>query len=92
MRKLAFALLAGVTFGAISVAYASDLPARMPRKAPAQVYAPIPFTWTGFYVGANAGWGWGSGDGTVTIDAIDLCRILSGRGTPTGVLRHPFPL
>ncbi len=29
---------------------------------------------------------------TVTIDAIDLCRILSGRGTPTGVLRHPFPL
>ena len=28
----------------------------------------------------------------VTIDAIDVCRILSGRGTPTGVLCHPFPL
>jgi uncharacterized protein (TIGR03083 family) len=29
---------------------------------------------------------------TVTIDAIDLCRILSGRGAPTGIMRHPFPL
>ena len=29
---------------------------------------------------------------TVAIDAIDVCRILSGRGTPTGVLCHPFPL
>ena len=59
MRKLAFALLAGVTFGTVTVASASDLPARMPRKAPpAHVYAPVPFTWSGFYVGANAGWGW----------------------------------
>jgi hypothetical protein len=22
----------------------------------------------------------------------DLCRILAGRGAPTGALRHPFPL
>ena len=30
---------------------------------------------------------------TVTVDAIDLCRVLSGRGTPAGILRaHPFPL
>lgn len=51
MRKLAFALLAGVAFGAVTTAYASDLPARMPSKAVAPIYAPIPFTWTGFYVG-----------------------------------------
>jgi uncharacterized protein (TIGR03083 family) len=31
-------------------------------------------------------------DEVVEIDAIDCCRILSGRGTPTGVLRHPLPL
>jgi uncharacterized protein (TIGR03083 family) len=29
---------------------------------------------------------------TLQIDAIDCCRILSGRGTPVGVLHHPFPL
>ena len=28
----------------------------------------------------------------VEIDAIECCRILSGRGTPTGVLQHPLPL
>jgi uncharacterized protein (TIGR03083 family) len=28
----------------------------------------------------------------VEIDAIDCCRILSGRGSPTGVLHHPLPL
>jgi uncharacterized protein (TIGR03083 family) len=26
------------------------------------------------------------------VDAIDCCRILSGRGTPVGVLNHPFLL
>lgn len=55
-RKLAVALLAASTLGA-SAAYASDLPARMPTKAPAPMYTP-PFSWTGFYLGANAGWGW----------------------------------
>ena len=26
------------------------------------------------------------------VDAVDCCRILSGRGTPVGVLHHPLPL
>jgi uncharacterized protein (TIGR03083 family) len=34
----------------------------------------------------------GTGGETVDIDAIEFCRILSGRGTGTGILRHPFPL
>jgi outer membrane immunogenic protein len=29
----------------------------MPRKAE-PIYQPVPFTWTGSYVGANAGWAW----------------------------------
>ena len=29
---------------------------------------------------------------TLEIDAIDWCRILSGRGTPVGVLHHPLLL
>jgi hypothetical protein len=28
----------------------------------------------------------------IDMDAIDCCRILSGRGTPAGVLHHPLLL
>jgi outer membrane immunogenic protein len=44
----------------------SALAADLPRKAPAYVPpAPIPFTWTGFYLGLHAGWGFGNSDATV---------------------------
>ncbi|MFP5312595.1 MAG: maleylpyruvate isomerase family mycothiol-dependent enzyme [Actinomycetes bacterium] len=29
---------------------------------------------------------------SLVIDAVECCRILSGRGQPRGVLRHPLPL
>ena len=29
---------------------------------------------------------------SLEVDAIDCCRILSGRGTPVGVLHHPLLL
>ncbi len=32
------------------------------------------------------------GSAPLEIDAIDCCRIISGRGTPRGVLEHPLPL
>lgn len=55
-------LLAGVAFfGLSAAAAAADLPARTEPLAPA--FAPVPiFTWTGFYVGVNAGWGWRDDD------------------------------
>ncbi len=57
-------VLAGAMLGVVGAgpAFAADL-ARAPApvvKAPAVVPAPV-FSWTGFYIGANAGYGWGSG-------------------------------
>jgi outer membrane immunogenic protein len=42
--------------GAIDVATAADLPARMPVKAPAVEY--VPFNWSGFYIGIHGGGAW----------------------------------
>jgi outer membrane immunogenic protein len=60
MRKTFLSLLAGTAsvaaFG--SAALAADLPSRAPPPAP---YVAVPvFTWTGFYVGVNAGGGFSS--------------------------------
>ena len=52
MKKI---LLASVAlFGLAGAASAADLPARAAPPAPVIAAAPI-FTWTGFYVGVNAG-------------------------------------
>src|SRR5215213_3971058 len=73
MKKLLLSSVAllGFTAGAM----AADLP----RRAAPPVFAPVPlFTWTGFYVGVNAGYGWSSDNnnndcfgcfgGAVTVD------------------------
>lgn len=58
-RLLATAAALGA-FALAVPAGAADLSTR--PYAPAASYAPVAATnWTGFYVGANAGWGWGSG-------------------------------
>jgi outer membrane immunogenic protein len=46
------AIVALMAVGAVA-AQAADLPTR--KEAPAPVFVPPPFTWTGFYVGLNAG-------------------------------------
>lgn len=56
MRRLSIALIAAAsTIALTQMASAADLP----RKAP--VYAPAPpvWSWSGFYIGAHAGYGWG---------------------------------
>src|ERR1700727_1127552 len=45
---------------------AADLPMRMPTKA--APLAPPPFSWTGFYIGANVGGIWGRSGQTVDVN------------------------
>ena len=65
MKKI---LLSSVALlGLATGAMAADLPS---RRAPAPVIAAVPvFTWTGFYVGVNAGYGWNTND-SITIGGV----------------------
>ncbi|WP_336813737.1 outer membrane protein [Bosea sp. MMO-172] len=78
MKKYLLASVAALGLVAAGAASAADLPSRKgPVAAP--VYVPA-FTWTGFYVGANAGYawgnvntsnGWGWGGRTTTVGDLD---------------------
>src|SRR5215218_5627268 len=76
MKKILLSSVAllGLTAGAM----AADLPSRV---APAPVFAAVPvFTWTGFYVGVNAGYGWqDNNDGSVFVPAGTIAG--TGAGT-----------
>ena len=66
-RWLVGTAAAALTVGAAFAAQAADLPTR--KEAPAPVFVPPPFTWTGFYIGLNAGGIWGSGSVSSTLYA-----------------------
>ncbi|WP_114186610.1 outer membrane protein, partial [Microvirga aerophila] len=64
MKKI---LLASVAlFGFAGAAAAADLPVRAAPPAPMIAAVPV-FTWTGFYVGVNAGYGWQNNDNNSSI-------------------------
>ncbi len=66
MKKI---LLASVAlFGFAGAASAADLPVRSAPPAPIVAAVPV-FTWTGFYVGVNAGYGWNAND-DITIGGV----------------------
>ena len=64
-RWLMGAAAAALTVAGAVAAQAADLPTR--KEAPAPVFVPPPFTWTGFYVGVNAGGIWGTGSTETTL-------------------------
>jgi outer membrane immunogenic protein len=77
MKKL---LISTAAFAALSTAaVAADLP----RKTVAPTFAAVPaFSWTGFYVGLNAGYAWGKSDTSTTLGGNWAGETLQAR---TGV-------
>ena len=75
------AIVALTAVGTVA-AQAADLPTR--KEAPAPVFVPPPFTWTGFYVGLNAGGIFTSGSRHATI-------FDPAAGTDGGFLNADFP-
>lgn len=79
-------LLAATCVLASGSAFAADLSVR--KAVPAVVAAPAPFSWTGFYVGLNAGYAWSNNstsyDYLLAGGAADLPEFLAASGFPTG--------
>jgi outer membrane immunogenic protein len=61
MKYSLFAAIAALAF-----AGSSALAADLPTKAPVYKAPPAYFSWTGFYIGANAGYGWAASNDSVT--------------------------
>lgn len=78
------ALLASAVMLVAGPALAADLPARV---APAPYVAAPIFTWTGFYVGLNAGAGWNNNGGSLSTNINTLNHPIyggNGGGDDTG--------
>src|SRR3954463_8102838 len=87
MKKLL--LSATALFALTAGAGAADLPIRSAPPAPIIAAVPV-FTWTGFYVGVNAGYGWDSNSNkTVFYPATGV--ILSGQWRQQWRLRRRWP-
>src|SRR5262245_64013306 len=64
--RFAFGILGLVALGAS--AHAADIP--MPVKAVPPAYVQAYYNWTGFYVGAHAGYAWADFAGTDTLTGL----------------------
>jgi outer membrane immunogenic protein len=87
MRRLVVTSLAaaGLSIGLATAAAAADLGA--PAPAPVYTKAPIaaPFSWTGFYVGANAGYSWSDITTTSSADCPAVNGYFCAGGAAAGL-------
>ena len=79
--NLAFAVAAGLAISPLA-AQAADMPVKSPRyKAPLYQAS----TWTGWYVGLNAGYGFGSGDVSLAPTSANFGPVFAAGGVPSTV-------
>ncbi len=83
-RWMMGAAAAALTVATAVTAQAADLPTRKEAPAPV-VYVPPPFSWTGFYIGVNAGGVWQNGNTTLNAFFPAAGVLLNGY-LPTGRL------
>jgi outer membrane immunogenic protein len=81
MKNFLVAGVAALSIIAAGAASAADLPART-GIVEAPVYLPPAFTWTGFYVGANAGYAFRSEDSAVTTGTPGFQALVPGGVAP----------
>src|SRR5262249_12373349 len=75
MRKFFYATAAlSALLATVMAANAADVPPYARPVAP-PVYVPPPFTWTGFYIGANLGGAWGQRNLTDTLLGLSLSNV-----------------
>lgn len=81
MKNYFAAGVAAIAIAAASAASAADLPARRgPVEAP--VFLPPAFTWTGFYVGVNAGYAFRAEDSATTTGNPGFQNLVPGGIAP----------
>ena len=70
MKHVLLAGVAAIAFGVLPAAAADIPPQTNYYRTP--VAAPIPFSWTGFYIGGHVGYGWSSKDWSQTFSSLAL--------------------
>jgi outer membrane immunogenic protein len=78
--------MAGLSLLALA-AYQSAIAADLPVKARPPLVAPVVYNWTGFYIGANAGYGWSRNADIVYSNITGT--LVSPNGIPGAVFPSP---